>query len=218
MKVTLIVCCWLGLTVVVYCADKPAATYEKAAIAITTSAKKTVCEVQTQEMVYQFSKCKELHQGEAVEFRVEGKTLYIRTSDAKELKRSIEATEVKHDPRNLPVVWLKGTIQGYSVHKEISGYHNSQSALNVALGTKVKVYELHGAEANYEIDRCGSFQSGKFAPGQEIEYRVDGERLYIRHDGDQEYACQIEGRSLPDSPKPADASKPATAPGNAQQN
>lgn len=219
MKAILITCCWLSLTAVAYCSDKPAATYEKAIIAITPTAKKMICKVQTQELAYQFSKCQELRDGEAVEYRLAERTLYIRTSDAKELKRSLEATELKHDPNNVPTIWLRGTIQGYSVHKEISGNNNSQSGLNIAFGGgKIKVYELHGAEANFLIDRCGSFQAGKFAPGQEVEYRVDGERLYVRHHGDKEYACQIEGRSLPDSPKPADGPKAATASGGTQSN
>jgi len=37
------------------------------------------------------------------------------------------------------------------------------------------------------------FQSGKFDAGQSVDYRVDGERLYILHDNDKEYKCKIEG-------------------------
>jgi len=35
-----------------------------------------------------------------------------------------------------------------------------------------KVYELKGADLVYQIDDCGSFQSGKFDAGQSVDYRV----------------------------------------------
>jgi len=218
MKASLIVCCLLGLTTAAYCADKTANTYQKGSIAIIPSSKNATCKLQTQEGAYQISKCQDLHDGEAVEYRVQEQTVFIRTSDAKELKRRIEATELKSDPNYKPIVWLKGTIQGYSVQKEFSAYHGAQSGFSAVFGKKVKVYELHGAEADYLIDHCGSFQAGTFAPGQEVEYRLDGERLNIRHDGNQEYACQIEGRGLPNAPKPPDGAKPGTTSGSTQQN
>jgi len=55
------------------------------------------------------------------------------------------------------------------------------------------VYELNGADFVYKVDYCGAFQSGKFDIGQVVEYRVDGERLYIRREDGKEYKCKIEG-------------------------
>ena len=48
----------------------------------------------------------------------------------------------------------------------------------------------------------GAFQAGNFAPGQTVEYRVDEQRLYIRHE-DKEYRCQIEGTLKPEDAKPS---------------
>jgi hypothetical protein len=45
------------------------------------------------------------------------------------------------------------------------------------------------------VDYCGAFQAGKFETGQAVDYRVDGERLYIRRDDGKEYKCKIEGTS-----------------------
>jgi hypothetical protein len=68
---------------------------------------------------------------------------------------------------------------------------------------------LKGADLVYQIDDCGSFQSGKFDAGQSVDYRVDGERLYILHDNDKEYKCKIEGTRAVEGAKPdAPAAKP----------
>lgn len=208
----------VGVTTVAFCADKDANGCQKGTIAINpTSAKKT-CDLQIPNGGYQISKCEDFHDGEVVEYRLKDNMLFIRTNDSKELKRRILATYLNHDPTYQPIVWLKGTIQGYSVRRQSHYSRNNGSSLNIAFDKKIKVYELQGTEANYLIDFCGSFQVGKFVPGQEVEYRVFGERLYIRHDGDKTYACQIEGKSLPESPKPPDEAKPDTFPDNAQQN
>jgi hypothetical protein len=71
------------------------------------------------------------------------------------------------------------------------------------------VYELKASDFIYKIDYCGSFQAGQFSPGQVLEFRVneDEGRLYVRHDGDKEYSCQLEGKRLPD----AAAAQPATS-------
>jgi len=45
----------------------------------------------------------------------------------------------------------------------------------------------------YEITYCGSFQAGQFRAGQVVEFHVEGDRLYIRHDNDKEYDCQMVG-------------------------
>ncbi len=58
---------------------------------------------------------------------------------------------------------------------------------------RAKLYELSGADLVYKIDYCGRFQAGKFNIGQVVDYRVDGERLYIRREDGKEYKCKIEG-------------------------
>jgi hypothetical protein len=51
------------------------------------------------------------------------------------------------------------------------------------------------------VDYCGAFQAGQFTPGQVVEFRVSaGEgRLYIRHEANKEYSCQLEGTRKPDA-------------------
>jgi hypothetical protein len=72
---------------------------------------------------------------------------------------------------------------------------------------------LKGANLVYKVDYCGAFQAGKFTIGQTVDYRVDGERLYILHDGDKEYKCKIEGTRAVETAKPdAPAAAPAAGP------
>jgi hypothetical protein len=65
-----------------------------------------------------------------------------------------------------------------------------------------KVYELRGTDLIYSVDYCGAFQAGKFQTGQSVDYRVDGERLYIRKDDGKEYKCKLEGTRIFDAAKP----------------
>jgi hypothetical protein len=100
--------------------------------------------------------------------------------------------------------YLKGTIGGYLIRYVPYG-NNAR---------KVKAYELRGPDLAYEIALCGAFQAGKFTTGQVVEYRVDGERLYVRHDNNQEWNCQILGKAKSEDAKPdAENAKPdASAP------
>ena len=86
--------------------------------------------------------------------------------------------------------YLKGTITGFETR-----LHDKNR--------RTKVYELKGADRIYQVDICGSLQAGKYAPGQQVEYRVAGNRLYIRRDDNpaKEYNCQIEGSRTLDSGK-----------------
>ena len=110
--------------------------------------------------------------------------------------------------------YLKGTITGYDTRLD-----NQPWAAGVFGGTgknnggdtkrRVRVYELKGADLVYQIDYCGSFQEGAFKPGDAVEYRLDGDRLYILHDITKEYSCKIEGQRAVEAPKPdAPLSKP----------
>ena len=101
-----------------------------------------------------------------------------------------------------PPTYQKGTISGYETRMDtkVHSYGNG----NFGSATRhTKVYELKGADLVYQIDDCGSFQSGKFDAGQSVDYRVDGERLYILHDNDKEYKCKIEGTRAVEGAKPA---------------
>ncbi len=98
------------------------------------------------------------------------------------------------------------------VHGGSGGGYGTPGAPVNSSTRRIKVYELVGADLVYQIDNCGAFQSGKFAPGESVEYRVDGERLYIRHDGDKEYKCKIEGTRKADAVKPPEGAKPDAPP------
>lgn len=89
---------------------------------------------------------------------------------------------------NIGAEYATGTILGYKVRRD-----------TVEKSTRLaKVYELRGTNLLYLIDYCGSFQAGKFSPGEIVKYRVDSgdDRLYILHDGNKEYGCQLEGMRL----------------------
>jgi hypothetical protein len=166
---------------------------------------------------YRFSNCGDFTNGQAVEYRVKENKVYIRRDGDKDSKCPIEATMMVNTSYK-PITYVKGTILGFGVRRDVrigggGGGGNGTPGSPVTSYTRhAKVYELRGADFVYEVDYCGAFQSGKFSPGQEVEYRVDGDRLYIRHDGDKEYSCQLEGQRLPDDAKPAAAAAAAAAP------
>jgi hypothetical protein len=95
-----------------------------------------------------------------------------------------------------PPTYQKGTITGWDKRTDIRATVNGTATRNK------KVYELKGADLVYEVDYCGAFQAGKFQTGQEVDYRVDGERLYIRRDDGKEYKCKIEGTKALENAKP----------------
>jgi hypothetical protein len=106
--------------------------------------------------------------------------------------------------------YQKGTITGWEKATDIRG---GVGANNGTVTRNKKVYALQGTDLVYRIDYCGAFQAGKFTTGQVVDYRVDGERLYILHDGDKEFKCKIEGTKAVEAAKPdAPVAAPATAP------
>ena len=88
-----------------------------------------------------------------------------------------------------PPTYQKGTITGWDKRTDIRANLNGTTTRNK------KVYALKGTDLVYQVDYCGAFQAGKFETGQVVDYRVDGERLYIRRDDGKEYKCKIEGTS-----------------------
>jgi hypothetical protein len=105
-----------------------------------------------------------------------------------------------------PPTYQKGTITGWEKATDIRG---GVGANNGTVTRNKKVYALQGTDLVYRIDYCGSFQAGKFETGQAVDFRVDGERLYIRRDDGKEYKCKIEGTRAAEGAK-ADA--PAAPP------
>jgi hypothetical protein len=95
-------------------------------------------------------------------------------------------------PDKTSPAYQKGTITGYETR-----LHNKNR--------RAKVYELKGADRIYDVDICGAFQAGKFQPGQAVDYRVMGERLYILRDDGKEYNCKIEGSRTLDREKTDDS-------------
>src|SRR5258708_13554709 len=106
-----------------------------------------------------------------------------------------------------PATYQKGTITGWDKRTDIRS-----GAKGETVTRNKKVYELKGADLVYQVDYCGAFQAGKFTAGQAVDYRVDGERLYIRRDDGKEYKCKIEGTKATAGAKTdAPSAAPATA-------
>jgi len=106
-----------------------------------------------------------------------------------------------------PPTYQKGTITGWDKRTDIRS-----GAKGETVTRNKKVYELKGADLVYQVDYCGAFQAGKFTAGQAVDYRVDGERLYIRRDDGKEYKCKIEGTKATEGAKTdAPSAAPATA-------
>ena len=101
----------------------------------------------------------------------------------------------------------EGTITGWDKRTDIRS-----GAKGETVTRNKKVYELKGADLVYQVDYCGAFQAGKFTAGQAVDYRVDGERLYIRRDDGKEYKCKIEGTKATEGAKtdaPSTSAPPA---------
>lgn len=107
-----------------------------------------------------------------------------------------------------PHIYQKGTIKGWENRTDLWGAGLvGPEAEGVPI--KVTTFELKGSDLIYLIDHCGAFQAGQFGLGQAVDYRVDGERLYIRHEKGKEYKCKIEGqKSLEDAKAVASPVKP----------
>lgn len=177
--------------------------YQKGTITISGASPKSY-DLKGPDKAYQISHCADFQNRQEVDYRVKEGKVYISHGDGKEYKCSIEATmEHWSGVEPPPIGYLKGTIEGFETRRDTSvfgGGGSGTSSSPVSSRTRVaKVYRLRGQDLIYKVDYCGAFQAGRFAPGQVVEYRVSGERLYIRHDTDKEYSCQIEGTQKPES-------------------
>ena len=205
----------LLLTTIALAEDTSA--YQKGTITQNFSQKHKSYELKGGDNGYQISDCGDFQNGQVVDYRVKDNKVYIRQEDGKESKCAIEAElaglEASTAAKPTLPKYQKGTIEGFDTQRHYTGNNTFR---------KAKVYELHGPDMIYRIDYCGAFQAGQFAPGQVVEYRVDGNRLYILHDNNKEYGCQIEGRreseiaktdksSQPGGPPPAPAAAASTS-------
>lgn len=133
---------------------------------------------------YDLKICGSFEDGQSVDFRVKGTNIFIRGEGDKEIK----CPEQPVGGLAKPVSYQQGTIEGFE-NTIGNDTHN--------LKRQSKVYSLRGPDMIYLVDFCGAFQAGDFSMGQKVEYRVDGERLYILHDNTKEYSCKVEGTRLP---------------------
>ena len=199
------VCLAILLSGAIVAADNPA--YQKGTLTVSTASGHKSYNVKAGLKIYQISNCGEFQNGQEVQFVVKEDKIYIAHQGAKDYKCSIESTTESADPNSSPTpndmtapIYMKGTILGFSIRRDmrVSGGGGNPVASSVR---KAKSYELQGPELIYQVDYCGSFQAGQFTPGQVVEFRVSaGEgRLYILHDVNKEYSCQLEGTRKPDA-------------------
>jgi len=199
----------------VVAADNPA--YQKGTLTVTKVSGHKSYNLKAGLKIYQISNCGDFPEGQEVEFIVKDDKIYIAHQGAKDYKCSIESTTESADPNAPPTpnemsdpVYMKGTILGFSIRRDlhVSGGPNGVGSS----ARKAKTYELQGPDLIYQVDYCGAFQAGQFTPGQVVEFRVSaGEgRLFIRHDGNKEYSCQLEGTRKPD-PQHEEAAQSATS-------
>jgi hypothetical protein len=168
------------------------------------------------EALYQINNCGDFQSGQSVDYRVDDLKIYIRREGGKEYKcdvemRSAGARGAEADAPPRPK-YQQGTILGYDIRRDIYGGGGGGNGTpgSPVQTRRAKVYELKGSDLIYKVDYCGAFQAGQFGIGQVVEYRIDRERLYIRHDNDKEYSCKIEGTRAAEDVKPNAA--PATDP------
>ncbi len=214
------ICLAILFSAVVVAADNPA--YQKGTLTVSTASAHKSYNLKAGLKIYQISNCGDFQEGQEVGFLVKEDKIYIAHEGAKDYKCSIESTTESRDPNSPPSpnelsapVYMKGTILGFSIRRDIrvSGGGNSVGSSV----RKAKSYELQGPDLIYQMDYCGAFQAGQFTPGQVVEFRVSaGEgRLYIRHDGNKEYSCQLEGTRKPDTQTGAAVQPGAASPASA---
>jgi hypothetical protein len=201
--------CILLLNIIAIASDTTAPGYQKGTITQQFSSNHKSYVLKNGDSGYQINNCGDFQNAQVVDYRVKEDKLYIRRDDGKEYKCSVEATlSGNSDASSVPTppTFQNGTIEGYEIR-----YLTSEGGLGSV--RKVKVYELRGPNATYEIAFCGSFEAGDFTAGQVVEYSGgDGGRLSIRHDNNKEWSCQVVGKVKTQDPNPAEeAAQPSSA-------
>ena len=156
-RIALLICL---STVVATAGDAP--TYQKGAVtkrfvAPADSTAQVYYDLQTETQTYKIKICAEFEDGKSVDFRVKGGAVFIRSDAGNEIKCPL-ATVFGN-----PVVYKKGTIEGYDTRKDY--YASGNGTISAR---KAKVYELHGADMIYKVDYCGMFQAGQFTAGLRV--------------------------------------------------
>lgn len=124
--------------------------------------------------------------GQPVQYRIEGDKIHIRDIGGKDYNCSV--TQASSSPQATAARYQAGEILGYKVRHDIT-----EKSARLA-----KVYMLKGPKLIYLLDFCGSFQAGRFFPGQMVRFLVDvdNDRISVRNGGGKEYSCQLEGMHL----------------------
>jgi hypothetical protein len=170
------------------------------------------------EAVYQIKNCGEFQIGRAVDYRVDGFTIYIRREGGgKDYKCAVGRidSDVTSPDIPPPPKYQQGTVLGYDIRRDTNVFGSGGANGTVYTGThQVKVYQLKAATLLYKVDSCGDF--GAFQVGQVVDFRlgpgIDGQRLYVRYEGGKEFNCKIAGVSAIEDPRPsaAPAADPST--------
>src|SRR5580658_2788919 len=160
--------------------------------------------------LYHIKDCGDFQIGQAVDYRVEDFTLYIHREGGKDYKCTVASVDSFAPPAPPPPTYQQGTIIGYDIRRDIrvsgGGGPPGMGGAPVSSSTRnAKVYQLKAGNLLYKMDYCGAFQAGQFDVGQVIDFRVDDERLYVRHEGGKEFNCKLEGVSAIEDPKPSAA-------------
>jgi len=70
-----------------------------------------------------------------------------------------------------------------------------KGTLTVATGSGHKSYNLNAGARIYQIGKCGDFQDG-----QEVQFVVKEDKIYIAHEGAKDYKCSIESTTESTNP------------------
>ena len=159
------------------------------------------------EALYQIKNCGDFQIGQALDYRVENFTVYIRREGGgKDYKCTVGSIDSGGNGVDTPQPpkYQQGTILGYDIRRDTNVFGSSGANGAVSTGTrKTKVYQLKTANRLYKVDSCGDFAA--FEVGQVVDFRlgpgIDGQRLYVRHDGGKEFNCKIDGVSTIEDPK-----------------
>lgn len=70
-----------------------------------------------------------------------------------------------------------------------------QQATIISISSNRASCELQGIRMHMQISNCGDFRTG-----QSVDYRVNGDKVYIRRENGKEYKCSIIGTLVSSSP------------------
>jgi hypothetical protein len=105
-----------------------------------------------------------------VDYRETDGKIYIHREDGKEHKCSMEERSVATSAEDTQpaLKYQQGTITGWTTRVDTrvwGGGNNSGVSSN---SRRTRVYALKSADMVYQIDDCGSFQTGQFRAGQTV--------------------------------------------------